>query len=125
MVALAAVTAIGVKVTPSTERCTEKPSSLFEPSVQEGPAERAGGGAARRATPIARPGGDVTSPPDAPDAPWIRLYVRAGGRLSFEAPRDEVETLRPIVCETMEGAFEMEVPLKVEIEAGLNWEETR
>jgi DNA polymerase-1 len=43
--------------------------------------------------------------------------------LIFEAPEHEIEALRSLVKEEMEGVVEMSVPLKVDISWGNNWSE--
>ncbi len=51
------------------------------------------------------------------------LILQVHDELVFEAPRDEVERLCPLVRATMEEAFTMDVPLVVEVKVGPNWEE--
>jgi len=41
--------------------------------------------------------------------------------LVLEAPDDEVQTIVPLAREVMSGAFELSVPLKVDVEVGKNW----
>jgi DNA polymerase-1 len=41
--------------------------------------------------------------------------------LVLEAPDAEVEQVRQLVKECMEGAYRLSVPLEVEVSAGANW----
>jgi DNA polymerase-1 len=41
--------------------------------------------------------------------------------LNFNVPKDELGTMKNIVKEEMEGAFELSVPLRVDIGVGDNW----
>ena len=41
--------------------------------------------------------------------------------LLFESSEDYVEQLRTVVCEEMEGAIELDVPLRVDIGVGKSW----
>jgi DNA polymerase-1 len=41
--------------------------------------------------------------------------------LVLEAPLAEVETVKALVKECMEGAYEVSVPLEVEVSVGENW----
>jgi len=52
-----------------------------------------------------------------------RMLLQVHDELIFEAPEHEVDELVRLVCEQMEGAYELRVPLKVDVEAGPNWEE--
>ncbi|MBK9713550.1 MAG: DNA polymerase I [Kouleothrix sp.] len=54
-----------------------------------------------------------------------RMLLQVHDELIFEAPKDEVDQVVELVCEQMEGAYELRVPLKVDVEAGPNWEEMR
>jgi len=64
----------------------------------------------------------------------IRLYERlqAGGfqarmllqvhdELVLELPQEELAEIAPLVCEVMESAYTLDVPLRVDVEAGPNW----
>ena len=46
-------------------------------------------------------------------------------RLLFEGPAGEVEEASALVKEEMEGAFELDPPLRVEIGVGDNWLEAK
>jgi DNA polymerase I len=50
---------------------------------------------------------------------WMTLQVH--DELVFEVPENEVDAMKPLVREHMEGAHRLEVPLVVEIGVGANW----
>ncbi|MCH8077968.1 MAG: DNA polymerase I, partial [SAR324 cluster bacterium] len=50
-----------------------------------------------------------------------RMVLSIHDELLFDAPREEVERLKVLVTEEMEGAMELKVPLEVEIGVGENW----
>ncbi|MBU8879670.1 DNA polymerase I [Bacillus sp. FJAT-29790] len=50
-----------------------------------------------------------------------RLLLQVHDELIFEAPEDEIETLKRIVPEVMENAVELKVPLKVDFSYGPTW----
>jgi len=50
-----------------------------------------------------------------------RMLLQVHDELVLEAPDDEVETVVPLVREVMGNAFELSVPLKVDVEVGQNW----
>jgi DNA polymerase-1 len=52
-----------------------------------------------------------------------RMLLQVHDELIFEAPHAEVAELVQLVCDRMEGAHELRVPLKVDVESGPNWEE--
>ncbi len=52
-----------------------------------------------------------------------RMILQVHDELIVEAPADEVEDVSKLMCETMEGAFELDAPLEVDLKAGPNWEE--
>jgi DNA polymerase-1 len=43
--------------------------------------------------------------------------------LLFEVPEDEVEEMKSLVAELMPHAFELCVPVKIDIKLGKNWGE--
>ena len=51
------------------------------------------------------------------------MIMQVHDELVFEAPVSEREALMSLVCEEMEGVLKLDVPLKVEIAAGKNWDE--
>jgi len=54
-----------------------------------------------------------------------RMLLQVHDELIFESPHDEVEQVVQLVCDQMQGAYEMRVPLKVDVESGPNWEEMK
>lgn len=52
-----------------------------------------------------------------------RLILQVHDELVLELPAAEVETVRPLVVETMESAFPLSVPLSVRVGVGGNWKE--
>jgi len=52
-----------------------------------------------------------------------RMLLQVHDELIFEAPHAEVDEVVQLVCEQMEGAHTLNVPLKVDVESGPNWEE--
>lgn len=50
-----------------------------------------------------------------------RMLLQVHDELIFEAPEDEIETLKRIVPDVMETAIELVVPLKVDYEYGSTW----
>jgi DNA polymerase-1 len=51
------------------------------------------------------------------------MIMQVHDELVFEAPASEREALMALVCREMEGVLKLDVPLKVEIAAGKNWDE--
>ena len=50
-----------------------------------------------------------------------KMLLQVHDELVFDAHKDEVNIIQPIIKEEMENAFKMEVPLDVEIGIGQNW----
>jgi DNA polymerase-1 len=50
-----------------------------------------------------------------------RMLLQVHDELVLEAPDDEVEAVVPLVRDVMGGAFELTVPLRVDVEVGQNW----
>ena len=50
-----------------------------------------------------------------------RMLLQVHDELVFEVPADEVDVMRTLVCEHMEGAASLRVPLVVDIGVGPNW----
>ena len=50
-----------------------------------------------------------------------RLILQVHDELIVEAPEDEVEAVRRILKETMEGVMELDVPLTAEVSTGRSW----
>jgi DNA polymerase-1 len=53
------------------------------------------------------------------------MILQVHDELIVEAPDDEVTTIVPLMGEVMEGAFELDAPLKVDFRKGQNWEEMK
>jgi DNA polymerase I len=54
-------------------------------------------------------------------APGAKLLLQVHDELVFEVPEAQVEALRAFVVETMEGAMELAVPLRVDTGTGDSW----
>ncbi len=54
-----------------------------------------------------------------------RMLLQVHDEIVLEVPKDEVKSLEPLICEAMENAFDLVVPLNVEVEIGQNWEEMK
>jgi DNA polymerase-1 len=52
-----------------------------------------------------------------------RMTLQVHDELVLETPNDEVETVKTLIRQVMENAFELKVPLKVDLKVGQNWEE--
>ena len=52
-----------------------------------------------------------------------RMVLQVHDELLFEVPEDEVERIGPMVKEEMEGVYRLDVPLKVDVNVGKNWDE--
>ncbi|MCI2228685.1 DNA polymerase I [Polaribacter sp. MSW13] len=50
-----------------------------------------------------------------------KMLLQVHDELVFDAHKDEIEIIRPIIKYEMENAFKMSVPLDVEIDLGENW----
>jgi DNA polymerase-1 len=50
-----------------------------------------------------------------------RMLLQVHDELVLEAPEAEVEIVKSLVKECMEGAYALSVPLEVEVSAGANW----
>ncbi|MFT5357532.1 MAG: DNA polymerase-1, partial [Polyangiales bacterium] len=50
-----------------------------------------------------------------------RMLLQIHDELVFEAPKDEIESLRALVKDAMENAVELRVPLVVDIGVGASW----
>jgi DNA polymerase-1 len=53
------------------------------------------------------------------------MLLQVHDELVFEAPDDEVDAVRPLVKELMEGAATLQVPLVVDVGVGKNWLEAK
>mgnify|MGYP006278882495 CR=1 FL=1 len=52
-----------------------------------------------------------------------RMLLQVHDELVLEVPEEERDTVIPVICEAMQGAFELRVPLSVDVEVGANWED--
>ena len=50
-----------------------------------------------------------------------KLLLQIHDELIFEAPPDEIDRLAQLVVDEMSGAYELRVPLKVDVNVGDNW----
>jgi DNA polymerase-1 len=50
-----------------------------------------------------------------------RMLLQVHDELVLEVPEEEVDEVAPLVVETMEGAYELDAPLKVDARVGHNW----
>jgi len=50
-----------------------------------------------------------------------RVLLQVHDELVLEMPEAELAVVSALVCEVMENAYKLVVPLKVDIEAGPNW----
>ncbi|MCC7447551.1 MAG: DNA polymerase I [Anaerolineae bacterium] len=57
------------------------------------------------------------------ERPRARLILQVHDELVLEVPDDDIPGTAALVCEVMEHAVEMAVPLRVEANVGLNWAE--
>ncbi|MCF8061377.1 MAG: DNA polymerase I [Deltaproteobacteria bacterium] len=51
------------------------------------------------------------------------MILQVHDELVFELPEGELDTVRRLVCDEMEGVHELDVPLKVDMGTGRNWAE--
>ena len=54
-----------------------------------------------------------------------KLVLQIHDELDFEVPRAELDAMRALVKETMEGVAELSVPLVAEVSWGTNWAEAK
>jgi DNA polymerase I len=52
-----------------------------------------------------------------------KMLLQVHDELLFEVPASELEEISALVCEIMEGAMELSVPIKVDVKYGKNWGE--
>jgi DNA polymerase-1 len=50
-----------------------------------------------------------------------QMLLQVHDELVFEVPRNELDTMKQLVTRQMENAYELKVPLKVELGVGPNW----
>jgi DNA polymerase-1 len=51
----------------------------------------------------------------------VRMILQVHDELLFELPEGEVDQLKRVVIEEMEGAWQLSVPLKADVGVGRNW----
>lgn len=54
-----------------------------------------------------------------------RMLLQVHDELVFEVPEDELETMKTLVPDVMESAIELDVPLKADVNYGVNWYEAK
>jgi len=54
-----------------------------------------------------------------------RMLLQVHDELLLEVPEEEMTAVKPLVIDTMSGAFQLDVPLKVEAATGHNWLELK
>lgn len=54
-----------------------------------------------------------------------RLLLQVHDELVLEVPEEELDLMKKMVAEVMEGALELDVPLKVDVDDGANWYEAK
>lgn len=54
-----------------------------------------------------------------------QMLLQVHDELIFEAPEAEVAQVQSLIAETMSGAFQLDVPLKVEVSSGRTWLELK
>ncbi|PZD95840.1 DNA polymerase I [Paenibacillus sambharensis] len=54
-----------------------------------------------------------------------RMLLQVHDELVFEVPEDELELMKTLVPEVMESALELDVPLKADVNYGVNWYEAK
>lgn len=52
-----------------------------------------------------------------------RMLLQVHDELVFEVPESEIQTVRSLVKEEMEGVYRLDIPLKADIKIGKNWDE--
>jgi DNA polymerase-1 len=50
-----------------------------------------------------------------------RMILQVHDELVLEVPARELNAVAPLVIETMEGAYDLDAPLKVDAKVGQNW----
>jgi DNA polymerase-1 len=51
------------------------------------------------------------------------MLLQVHDELVFEVPEDEIDVISTMVREEMEGVYKLDVPLKVDMNRGRNWDE--
>ncbi len=50
-----------------------------------------------------------------------KMILQVHDELVFEVPKDEIDTMRSVIREEMESAYELSIPLTVDMGEGGNW----
>jgi DNA polymerase-1 len=53
------------------------------------------------------------------------MLLQVHDELVFEVPQNEVDTMKQLVTQRMESAYDLAVPLKVELGIGPNWRDLK
>lgn len=53
----------------------------------------------------------------------IPMILQVHDELLFECPKEDLDENSPLICEIMENAVKLKVPLKVNVASGKNWED--
>ncbi|MFQ5858002.1 MAG: DNA polymerase I [Anaerolineae bacterium] len=56
-----------------------------------------------------------------PDGRGARMLLQVHDELLLEVPQDDIDATVPLVRDTMRGAFQLDVPIKVDMKVGPNW----
>jgi DNA polymerase-1 len=51
------------------------------------------------------------------------MIIQVHDELILETPQEVLEETKSLVCEVMESAYPLQVPLKVDLKVGRNWKE--
>ena len=54
-----------------------------------------------------------------------RMLLQVHDELVFEVPEDEIDEMQKLVCDIMENAVKLDVPVKVDTKSGKNWGEMK
>lgn len=57
------------------------------------------------------------------DLPGTRMILQVHDELVFEVPEDQVKPAAALVREVMEGAYQLDAPLRADANWGQNWAE--
>jgi DNA polymerase-1 len=53
------------------------------------------------------------------------MLLQVHDELVFECPPEEVDAVRALVKREMEGAYQLQVPLLVDVGVGINWRDAK
>jgi len=57
--------------------------------------------------------------------PKVKMLLQVHDELVFEVPKDQVASAAVKIREIMENVFKLDVPIKVDISVGDNWQELK